>query len=481
MKFKTEPYKHQQDCFDRNKEKRYYGYLMEMGTGKSKVLLDTAAELFLGGKIDALLIFANKGSYTNWTETEIPTHLSDEINAKVFLWKANHNKTEKKAFAGIEDSILPGEFKIFVMNIEALAYERSFRVAHNFAKNHRTLSVVDESTTIKNKDAKRTKSALKIRDVSLARRIMTGSIVDNNPLDVFSQFEFLEKGCLGFTSFYTFRSRFADLIDMKSKNNPRPFKVVTGYKNLEDLHRRMSNVSFIIKKEECLDLPKKIYQKFYVELTPDQKRMYDELKKLSMSEIEGELVSVKIVLTKLLKLHQLVCGHVKDDDGTVHAIPHNRVKALMDIMEETQGQVLIWANYRDDIFAIEKALKAAYGEKSTLTYFGETSAEDRDLVKHVFRKGNDTKGYRFMVGNTQTGGYGITLTGATTVIYYSNNFDAEKRNQSEDRCHRIGQTDSVTYIDLVVKGTVDERILQALKSKKELSDIITESNWKNMF
>ena len=367
------------------------------------------------------------------------------------------------------------------MNVEALAYERSFNVAYRFTKYYKTLAVVDESTTIKNPKAKRTKSAMKIGKEAVARRIMTGSVVDNNPLDAFSQFEFLKPACLGFSSFYSFRNHYAEMIDMTTKNSPRAFKVVTGYKNVNDLHRRMSEVSFIIKKAECLDLPAKVYQKFEVELTDEQKRMYLELTKRSITEIQGEMVSVKIVLTKLLKLHQLVCGHVKDDEGVVHKVEHNRIKALETVLEEVSGQVIVWANYRDDIFAIEKHLKKLYGENSVLTYFGDTKDAERTLAKEVFKRENETKGYRFLVGNPQTGGYGINLTGASTVVYYSNSFDAEKRNQSEDRAHRIGQTEKVTYIDLVAKGTIDEKILKALRNKKNLSDEITISNWLNIF
>jgi len=495
MEFKTKPYKHQLDCFERNKDKEYYAYLMEMGTGKSKVLLDTARYMCEKNWINAILIFANKGSYTNWVESEIPAHWHNpNMDTRIFLWKASMTKKEQKEFKVINDPPFTHmrasngkdvkEIRFLVMNIEALAYERSFKVAKKFVEMHGALVAVDESTTIKNIKAKRTKAAFKIGKLAKTRRIMTGSVVDNNPLDSFAQFEFLEPACLGFASYYSFQNHYAEMIDMTTKNSPRSFKVVTGYKNMEDLQKRMADNAFIIKKDECLDLPKKIYQKFYVELTDEQKVAYAQLTKHSLMTINDEIVSVKIVLTKLLRLHQLVCGHAKDDEGKVHTIKSNRLPALLDVLDEVSGQIIIWANYREDIFAITKAIKEAYKDvkkSEVLTYFGDTSQEDRDFAKKVFKRGADTKGVRFLVGNPQTGGYGITLTGANTVIYYSNNFDAEKRNQSEDRCHRIGQTGSVTYIDLIAKGTIDEKILEALKKKKSLSDTITTSNWQEFF
>lgn len=480
-KFKTKPFKHQHDCWERNIRLKYFAYLMEMGTGKSKVLLDTAAYMFDQGIINAVLIFANKGSYTNWTEQEIPAHFPlDRITTEIFLWKSNMNKSEQKVFSRIFSDNMT-ELKIFVMNIEALAYDRSFKVALRFVNCYQTLAVVDESTTIKNQKAKRTKSALKIGELAKVRRIMTGSVVDNNPLDAYSQFEFLSPGCLGFQSYYSFRNYYAELADMSTRNSPRPFKIVVGYKNISDLQKRLAKVSFVIKKEECLDLPPKIYQRFEVELTPEQAKLYEDLRKRSITEINEQTVSVKIVLTKLLRLHQLVCGHIKDDEGRVYEVPNKRIEALGIILEEVSGQVIIWANYRDDINVIVQFLRRNYGENSTLTYYGDTSDEDRAHAKRTFKRGEETQGCRFLVGNPQTGGYGLNLTGANTVIYYSNSFDAEKRNQSEDRAHRIGQTDRVTYIDIVARGTIDEKILKALRSKKDLAEQITMSNWLEYF
>jgi SNF2 family DNA or RNA helicase len=480
MKFKTKPFQHQLDCFEINKDLKCYAYLMEMGTGKSKVLLDTIAHLYDRGVINAALIIANKGAYMNWPELEIPTHMPDHIERKVAIWKSNMNQKEQANFLDVTSRTFNG-LKIMVMNVEALAFDRSFKEAFKFTNNHKTLVAIDESTTIKNPKAKRTQSAILIGSKATARRIMTGSVVDNRPLDAYSQFDFLSHGCLGYTSFYAFRNTYAELAEINVGGRPRPVKVIKGYKNITDLKNRIGKYSFICKKEDCLDLPPKIYQKYSVEMTPEQKKLYEDLKKRMMTEIKGQDVTVKIVLTKLMRLHQLVCGHLKDDEGGVHEVPTNKLVALTDILDETSGQVIIWANYREDIQLIERTIKKEYGEQSVLTYYGDTDEEERSKAKDVFRRGNDTQGVRFLVGNPQTGGFGITLTGANTVIYYSNSFDAEKRNQSEDRAHRIGQTDKVTYVDIVCKETIDEKILEALKSKKDLAQTITATNWVNLF
>ena len=478
-RFKIKPYDHQYDSWLISREYKHWAYLMDMGIGKSKLLLDVAAYMYDQGWIDALMIFANKGSYTNWPDQHIPEHLPDHIIYELALWKPDLKIKEKntieKLFTSQKISL-----KIFVMNIEALPFKRSAEIAYRFVRAHNTLSVIDESTTIKNPKAKRTKAAWTIGKLSVARRILTGSFVDNKPLDAWAQFQFLGNGLIGHTSYYSFRAQYAELVDMTTRDRPRSFKVVVGYKNLDLLRKTIGKYATIIKSEDCLDLPPKIYEKFYVELTEEQKTHYQQLKKISITEIEESMTTVKIALTKMLRLHQLICGHLTDDNGNIHNIPHNRINALDSIIDETRGKVIIWANYIPDIRAISEHLAKEHGRGSVYTYYGDTSQEKRDKAKKAFKKGSKDK-TRFLIGNPTVGGYGLNLTGANTVIYYSNSFDGEVRNQSEKRAHRIGQTKTVTYIDLVAKKTVDEKILKALLLKKSVANLITESNWKEFF
>ena len=250
---------------------------------------------------------------------------------------------------------------------------------------------------------------------------------------------------------------------------------------MEKLRNYVTRYGTIVKSEDCLDLPPKIYEKFYVDLTSEQQTHYQSLRKHSITLLEKEkLVTAKIALTKLLRLHQLVCGHLKDDDGILHSIPHNRLKALDSIIDEIRGKVIIWATYRADIEAIYAHLVKTYSKEEVLLYYGSTSQEDRDTAKRAMRRGSKSK-VKFLVGNPSVGGYGLNLTGVNTVIYYSNNFDNEIRQQSEKRAHRIGQTKTVTYIDLVAKKTIDEKILKTLLLKKDVSEMITAANWREFF
>lgn len=475
-RYKTKPYEHQRIAFEESRGKKYYGLLMEMGTGKTKVILDTAAYLWDRGKINALLVFANNGSYTNWMTDEIPLHLPDHVARNVVCWKVGGTgKRLERLYATL---FTPNQMhlQILVMNVEALAFDKGLNFALRFVRTHQTLTVVDESTTIKNHKAKRTRGIMRVGKESVARRILTGSAITNNPLDLYAQCDFLSRGCLQFTSYYAFRSYYAELQEIRLKDTGRMVKIVTGYRYLDKLTRDLQAFSFIIKKDDCLDLPPKVYEKYRVEMTPEQARLYEQLRKTSVAELEGDThVTARIVLVKLLRLHQLVCGHLKDDEGRTHEVPHRRLDALDTVLAEVSGPAIIWASYRADIKAI--AAHLSRDKKCRVaTYFGDTSDEERIKVREAFQAGRLDR----LVGNPSTAGYGLTLTASSHHVYYSNTFDAGVRQQSEDRSHRIGQTKSVTYTDLYCPKTIDEKILKSLRTKKQFADRILVSNWREL-
>jgi SNF2 family DNA or RNA helicase len=200
------------------------------------------------------------------------------------------------------------------------------------------------------------------------------------------------------------------------------------------------------------------------------------MKSMALSQFEGGVTSTVNALTQLMRLHQIVCGHVKLDNGEVIELPNNRIGELMSVVEETDGKIIIWANYRHDIEAIKLALSKEYGMNSVGMYYGDTDDDERKRVLEEFQKPNSEM--RFFVGNPSTGGYGLTLTAAHTMVYYSNSFDLEKRLQSEDRAHRIGQTKNVTYIDLIAVGTIDEKIVKALRDKIDIATQVMGEDFK---
>ena len=319
---------------------------------------------------------------------------------------------------------------------------------------------VDESTTIKTPTAKRTKNIIGLGKHAKYRRIMTGSPITKNPLDLYTQCEFLDPYLLDFTSYYAFRNRYAEMKTMHLRG--RSIQVVDEFKNLGELSETVKTFSERVLKEDCLDLPPKVFMKRYISLTNDQKKVYQQMKKAAMAVLNGKVTTTMTVLTQLMRLHQITCGHFTADDGSTQAVDNNRLNELMNVLAETEGKAIIWANYQLSVGEIIQRIIKEYGEDSYVHYYGLTSQEDRQDNIRKFQ--NDPK-CRFIVGTPQTGGYGITLTQAHTVIYYSNGYDLEKRLQSEDRAHRIGQNKTVTYIDMIAEDTVDEKIVKALRDK----------------
>jgi SNF2 family DNA or RNA helicase len=237
---------------------------------------------------------------------------------------------------------------------------------------------------------------------------------------------------------------------------------VHKFQNLGELSDRLKGFSYRVLKEDCLDLPEKIYMKRHVALTKEQENLYEQMRKTAIANLNGKVTSTVTVLTQLMRLQQITCGHFVADDGTVQTIKNNRLDELMDVLEETENKAIIWAYWQRDVQDIKDAIEKKYGPRSVVDYYGLTPQDERQDNIRRFQNDNEC---RFLIGTPSTGGYGITLTEANTVIYYSNGYDLEKRLQSEDRAHRIGQKKNVTYIDLIAEDTVDEKIVKSLRKK----------------
>jgi len=467
-KFKTKPYAHQLTALEKSWNKENFAYFMEMGTGKTKVLIDNLAMLYDKGKVDGALIIAPKGVVKTWYEQELPTHLPDHIENVSVLWQPNITKTQEEKLDSLFE--IDSALHILVMNVEALSTDKGVKFATKFINSHKAMMAIDESTTIKTPTARRTKNIIKIGLDAKYKRIMTGSPITKNPLDLYTQCEFLDPWLLDFASYYSFRNRYAEMKTMHIRG--RSIQVIDKFQNLGELSDIVKQFSYRVLKEDCLDLPPKNFIKRHITLTPDQQRVYKQMKEQALAILNGKVTTTVTVLTQLMRLHQITCGYVTADDGSVQEVDSNRMTELMSILEETEGKVIIWANYQMSVGDIIRNLSKTYGKDSYVHYYGLTPQEIRQ--ENIVRFQTDPK-CRFIVGTPQTGGYGITLTQANTVIYYSNGYDLEKRLQSEDRAHRIGQTKSVTYIDLIADDTVDEKIVEALRKKKNIaSEVLAE-------
>ena len=468
-KFKSKPFAHQSKALEMSWDKEVFAYFMEMGTGKSKVLIDNIAMLFNAGKINGALIIAPKGVYKNWFDSEIPNHMPDYVEKKIGLWRTDPNAKDLKPLFSTG-----AELHILIMNVEAFSSKKGVDFAKKFLSCHNTIIGIDESTTIKNPQAKRTRAIVELGTKSKYRRILTGSPVTKSPLDLFAQCYFLHPYLLGHESYYTFKVRYA--VTKQINVSGRTIQIVVGYRNLGELSEKLKPFSYRVLKDDCLDLPKKTYTKRIIELTDEQKKVYKTMKQQAIAFLNGKMITTATVITQMMRLHQITCGHFKSDDGTIQTIKNNRIDQLMEVLEEMEGKAVIWAHYRYDIKNIVETVSKKYGENSVVTYYGDTSTDDR---QKAIKKIQDPKSpVRFIVGTPQTGGYGITLTGASTMIYYSNGYDLEKRQQSEARIDRIGQTRKMTYIDIMTSDTIDERIVKALRNKVDIANTIMDEDFR---
>ena len=456
--YKTKPYEHQRNALNDSAEKTEWAYFMEMGTGKTKVTIDNIAYLYLQRKITSVLIIAPKSVYTNW-ESEIETHMPDVLKYKIYKW----NIDKPKDYFKMDES---PDLKIFLINVEALSTKRGYQACVEYLlKNKLNFVALDESTTIKNRSAKRTKNILSLAKVSHIKRILTGSPITKSPLDLFTQCAFLSPELLGFHSYLAFRNRYAEMTDIPVGSG-RYISIPKYYKRLDELEEKMKSFATRIRKDQCLDLKPKVRSKRYIELEGDGKKIYERLKHHALAIVEDSTISFSNKLTEIIKLHQVCNGFTKNDDGEIMQLHKSKLNALDEILEETDGKVIIWANYLYNIHEIKDFLTKKYGEDSTVCIYGAVDVEDRqDAVKRI----QEDEKTRFLVANPTTGGFGLTLTACNTVIYFSNNYNLEVRMQSEDRAHRLGQKGTVVYIDIVARGTLDEAIMKSLTSKGQIA------------
>ncbi len=488
MRYKTAPYKHQTTALSRSQVKTAYALFMEMGTGKSKIIIDNAyylTRLASAKWIEALIIITPNGLQQNWVLREIPTHLLSNIKYSAAYYHSGMPKALKQQWDAMFDPDLKG-LRILAINYEQLLVTSMFARLVRFMREYPTMLVLDESQCIKSPKAARTKRAWQLGTFALYRRILSGTPITQSPLDLWAQFKFLDKTILDFHSYTAFKHTYASVQRVIANNKWGFYEHVTGYRRLPDLRKRIAPYTFAIRKTECLDLPPKIFENVYVQLTDQQKRMYKDLRRDAMAELEitdknymvedvlaeflmnENKVSASNALTKTLRMQQVLGGFVKDDSGAIQALENNRIKALLSILEDAplDTKVIIWAKYRSELAEIVKTIIKKFGIKSVVEYHGGVSAKNRTIAVDSFQNYIPA---RFFVGQPGAGGRGLTLTAATIVIWYSIGYSLEHYLQANDRPHRIGQKHAVTYIHLLAPKTLDEAILKILNTKRKLA------------
>jgi hypothetical protein len=489
---RTQPRAHQAEALQRIAQKPaspssedVFALLMDMGTGKTKVVVDEWGARTEAGDLSDLLVIAPAGSYRNWytdrgddEPSELRKHLDPALFERVVTtgWVSGAGVLHRRSLDAIIRSRDPARPRALFVNIEALSTVKAAKDAClEFMRTSQrgTLLAVDESTSIRTPGIERVKSVLQLAEKARVRRIMTGLPTPKSPMDLYTQFEFLDWRILGFNSFYAFRARHALL--RKMKFGARSFWVEVSYRDLPVIQEKIAPYSYRVLKEDCLDLEPKVWTTRDVSLSPDQERIYREMRQYATAQLgEESWVTATSVITQILRLHQVLCGHTTDEEGRYHEVPEQRTRALLELLTEHRGKAIIWATYDPTIRKIAAALAKEFGEESVACFWGgNRSTRDKDETRFK----TDPK-CRFMVSTQAAGGMGNTWVVADLVVYYANNYDLEQRQQSEDRAHRDGQTRRVTYVDLVARGTVDEKIIQALRRKIDMATAITGENYR---
>ena len=516
FRYKTEPYTHQRSILQRTQHKKNFAYFLEMGTGKTKIILDLAAGLFLKKEITALVVVAPSGVHRQWIEAALPEHMSDSVKYMGYFWTGKTSLSDERTR---NELISPSNFLVCSsINFEAVNTKRGFNFVQQILLVNKTLFVIDESSKIKNQQAKRTKKLINLSKLAPYKRILSGTPVTQSPLDLYSQFAFLDHNIIGFSSYVTFRNRYAVLdasilksqlysrlrdwkivnkvVELKQAGEYKGIKMllgakhsyvsdvlgkgffcVSGYKNVEELKNKINPHTIFLKKNECLDLPEKIYSTSYTKLSAMQQQIYDQVKKNILVEYKEQRMTVQNVLTELLRLQQIVGGFFKSDSSPKASKIEKetpKIKILMSIIEniEPPKKIIIWSRFVDECKMIYDRLK-----ENAVLFIGDISKEEKEENINKFQ---NAKNIRFFIGTQASGGIGRNLTAAEYMIYYSNDFSLETRLQSEDRAHRIGQKNILTIVDIIANNTIDEKIIKVLKNKEGLAKRITIKGVKDI-
>lgn len=480
--FKTEPFDHQKDLFDRTADLEYWGLLWEQGCGKSKPLIDTASKLFLEGKIDGVLLVAPGGVERNWLTDEIPAHMPDAVRAKLspFLWQSKKakNKSHAKAF---DQCIKSDGLAFLAMNYNSFMTEKGKKAAWRFLRRRRVFYILDESDDIKTPAAKRSRSIVASAKWAPYRRIATGTPADK-PFDIYTQLRFLkediwrERGMDTFAAFKNHYARWFTRTECEELHGYDPgYNKLIEYQNLPELAEILASISDRVLKDDVLDLPPKLYTKRYFDMTPQQSKIYTKLRDDMILELDNETVTIEMAIVRLLRLQQITCGYmIAATDEPVELIPggNPRLDCTIAHVEKLGHQSIIWARFTKDIDQIMDALG-----KRAVRYDGTLSDDECERSKLSFNGGE----FDHFVANPAKGARGLTVNIAKTTTYYSNSFKWRDRIQSEDRNHRYGQDGAdhgkygfgVLFADILCPGTVDDGIVDNLRGKFDIASQLT--------
>lgn len=440
-----------------------FGLLYEMGCGKTLTSIAVMGAAYLQDKIKKVLIVAPTSVCSVWPK-EFNEYADFKFKVNVLL---GDKKKRLQALTELDNFPFPS-LKVAVIN-----YESTWRLIDELKAWQPDMIIADESQRIKTHDASQSKAMHELGDMAKYKLILSGTPVQNNAIDLFSQYRFLDKTIFG-TNFYTFRSKYTIMGGFNKYQ-------IIGYRDLDHLIQKAHSIAYRVTKDEALDLPEQTFETWNVELNPEERKLYDRIKKEQFAEIEGSgHITAATVLTKMLRLQQITGGFVQLDEATgPQQIGKGKLDALEEIIEDyvidCGKKLVVFARFIPEIKAICKLVESKKLKYSAI--WGDVKLEDRGQQVKQFQEDPNVMVF---VAQIQTAGLGITLTAANTAVYYSLDFNYANYSQSLSRIHRIGQRNACTYINLTVPKTIDEQVLKALEKKEDLAKSIVD-DWKQYF
>lgn len=464
FKFKNPPMSHQGYGIEKALDKDSFAFLFEQGLGKTYTSINLAALWRMKNEIDSVVVICPSSIKLVW-EHELKEHCPVDYQTHV-LMAGKYKKADR-----FIDS--PTDFQWFIMGIESLSQGAAHEYFKKFLLSRRSLVIIDESSRIKNPGKKRTERCIKYGELAKKRVILSGTSITQGLEDLFAQYKFLDKNIIGFNSYTTFKANYCVSIPMEVARNKFVQKIV-GYKNENDLLRDIMPYTLRVEKKDALDLPNKIFQNRYVEMSKQQRKLYEEMKHEMMVELNNIEYETQSVLEQTLRLMQITGGFYPHDDGfkiQPKPIPgkNPKIEELKELMDEIPGKAVIWCQFKSEIEAVADMLRSK-GIKFVEFHGGKDDIEKKFAVES-FRSDPEIKVFLA----TRAAAYGLTLVEASYSIYYSTGYSLEDYDQSQDRIHRIGQKDQCTYIHLVCPHTIDIKVLSALRNKKSVAELIYDS------
>lgn len=456
---KTTPYAHQTEALEKMADKPFFGLFMEQGTGKTKALLDRAGELWCGGHLTGILIVSKKGVHRQWIESEAEAHLN-------VPWSGLH-----WPFKGLHDNMRPDpeELKLVAFNYDGIKTKKGFIAAEEFCQAHRgkLMIIADESQEMKNQRTARHKTMMQLRPYSEFRALATGTPIAKDLTDEWAQMKWLDDRIIGVKYITTFRAKYCIMGGFEGRD-------VVGHRNVEEFKEKTAPYTFRATKDELGIAPKQ-YNRWTYDLTAEQRRLIKELKDdLETTLTSGDKIEISDTTAIMNKVQQISSGFIIDGDEERHRLfeplKNPRVKAALEWLGAGEGKAIIWARFREDMAILHEAMDAEGIEH--VQYHGGVKDKDRAAnVKSFLTE----EGAQVFLANPQSAGTGLNLQGlCQRALYYTNSFNAIDRWQSEDRIHRIGTVGAVTYTDMIAKRSIDQYILNNLKRKKGLSDLVLD-------